>query len=159
MAAKSTRNWNQSARDRLRSSLSKDPCCPQALTVAGGKLGRLLWPCFPARSGPFFPLSSSFIPGQRPEVIERKAFLRALRFRGQVSSKAEVAGVKNKCRVCVYVCVCVGCVCVCVCVCVWWGARGASGELSVPQGPRTPRLSSSLPLLSVVSSLTQGVEL
>jgi len=107
VAAKSTRNWNQSARDRLRSSLSKDPCCPQALTVAGGKLGRLLWPCFPARSGPFFPLSSSFIPGQRPEVIERKAFLRALRIRGQVSSKAEVAGVKNKCRVCVYVCVCV----------------------------------------------------
>ena len=94
--------------------------------MAGGKLGRLLWPCFPARSGPFFPLSSSFIPGQRPEVIERKAFLRALRIRGQVSSKAEVAGVKNKCRVCVYVCVCVcvyvcvcvGCVCVCVCVCV-----------------------------------------
>ena len=82
--------------------------------LAGGKLGRLLWPCFPARSGPFFPLSSSFIPGQRPEVIERKAFLRALRIRGQVSSKAEVAGVKNKCRVCVYVCVCVGCVCVCV---------------------------------------------
>lgn len=97
MAAKSSRNWNQGARDRLRSSLSKTPRCPQALTVAAGKLFSLKGPPCPQaltvaggklrRLVAMFPWPPLVLPflstllsylGQRPEVTERKAFPRAL---------------------------------------------------------------------------------
>lgn len=81
MAAKSSRNWNQGARDRLRSSLSKAPLSPgpdsgsreallsQAPLSPGPDSGRreagqARGHVSLALSGPFFPLHS-FIPGAK----------------------------------------------------------------------------------------------
>ena len=50
------------------------------------------------------------------------------------------------------------CVCACVCVCVVGGPRGQVGNSVSHKGPEAPGFPP-LPLLSVVSSLTQGAEL